>query len=591
LTENPGRLRRENTVRNATKAIVLSFAAMAVLGSCNASAQVPQMMNYQVMLTDDGNEPLADQAVTLVFRIYDDPSTGTQQWTETHNVTTNSIGVVSVILGETTPLPVARFDAALWLEVQANGEILLPRRKLVSAPYALHAIDSDSAAGTADGYSLDASDGSPVDAVYVEADGDVGMGTTAPVWDVHVHRTSGNAYGHFTTATTGTGPTDGLVVGAEAAGAGYLWNYEDANLVFGTNDQTMVVLDAADAVKVGNSYSWSGRLDVYRLGVTPPQVVLNTDAYGGNATFSDEAGNTTVLASADNSGTGGMLHVSRDATYNVDEGIDLNGNWAGAEQPALRVLGTDRMAGFYMGNSANASVQLPADAIGDTEVLDEPGVARNENLASFALTGGVDIITSRSVTVPAAGYVLAVGKCNILLTHYSGTATAAYVGLSSTTSIPAAQQTFVQLPPLASNGTYAHVVACSEIFEVGAAGTYTFYFLADESSGSGSVDTAVLTLAYFPTAYGTVALAGREGDDDAEGRPLTPADIAAEQSEAREFNLARIEGELAEIRAEVEAMKAEAGTQAAPAVASPRAESAAQPAGVEELRGPTAAAE
>jgi hypothetical protein len=42
--------------------------------------------------------------------------------------------------------------------------------------------------------------------------------------------------------------------------------------------------------------------------------------------------------------------------------------------------------------------------------------------------------------------------------------------------------------------------------------------------------------------------------------PLTEAEIAAEQVEAQAFHLARIERELAEVRAAVEALRAEPGS-------------------------------
>jgi cell division septation protein DedD len=100
------------------------------------------------------------------------------------------------------------------------------------------------------------------------------------------------------------------------------------------------------------------------------------------------------------------------------------------------------------------------------------------------------------------------------------------------------------------------------------AGSYTYYFLADEGPGSWTAFPIQLTVMYFPTAYGTVDEVRRWGTEGAAGSPLTSADITAEQAEAREFNLARVESELAEIRAEVEAMKAEAGTST-PAPAEP----------------------
>jgi hypothetical protein len=555
-------------MRSTTTLLSAALLAAAILGPMPSTAQVPQMMNYQVMLTDNANQPLADQGVQLVFRVYDDASAGVQQWTETHNVTTNSIGVVSVILGETTPLPTASFDGPLWLEVQANGEILLPRRRLVSAPYALHAIESDSASGAGDGYSLDASDGSPVDAVYVNASGNVGIGTTTPTRDVHVHR-SGAAYEHFTSAATGATLTDGLVVGTESDGTTYVWNYENQELVLGSNNQTMVILDPSDAVRIGNSYSWTGELEVHRLGVATPQIACSSNAYGGNTTFSDEAGNTTVLVAADDNGTGGLIRVARDATYSASEGIELNGNWAGTEAPALRVLGPDRSATLNMSVAGNSSVTLPTDAIGSAEMLNEPGIGHDIDLWGVILTGGTDIIASRTITVPAAGYVVIIGSCGLRVIHTTGTTSYAGVAIGSSVDQSSSYYELQSVDHGASSGLYDFAVAAHGAFRVATAGSYTYYFLADEASGSWSACPIFLTVMYFPTAYGTVDETARAGaapegaqdlpvaGADIVGAPLTSADITAEQAEAREFHLARLGLELAEIRTELEAMKEE----------------------------------
>jgi hypothetical protein len=427
----------------------------------------------------------------------------------------------------------------------------------------------------------------------------VGFGTTSPTRNTHVHQT-GPAYIHFTNTTTGTSATDGLIVGTESAGISYVWNYENDKLVLGTQNHIMLTLDHAGMMKVGNTYDWAGRLELVRPGAASPQLTCTSDAYGGSATFSDEAGNTTVLVSADNSGTGGLVHVSRNATYDADEGIDLNGNWAGAEEPALRVLGTDRSAGFYMNNSGNSSVQLPADAIGDTEILDEPGVARNDNMGQLTLTGGTDILVARSITVPAPGYVLALGTCNAYVSHVSGSQSECWIGLNSTSGSLPSTAVREQIASTAPTGVYRFALSVHDLFTVALAGTYSYYLLAREDVGAWFVDTDVLTLIYFPTAYGVVeAAALGEGEAgvpalatetiaESEGSPLTPADIAAEQAEAREFSLARLERELAEIRAEVEAMKAEPGVQAAPAAAPVVAPAAGS---AEEPRGPSVPAE
>jgi hypothetical protein len=132
--------------KTAALAVVLVLAATAICHS-----EVPLRINYQVMLTNELDEPLADQPVTLEFSIFDAPEEGTVLWGELHNETTNSIGVVSVVLGETTPLDFD-FGRPLWLQIFVNGEALGPRRELTSSPYALHAVDSDMLGGAPAGY-------------------------------------------------------------------------------------------------------------------------------------------------------------------------------------------------------------------------------------------------------------------------------------------------------------------------------------------------------------------------------------------------------------------------------------------------------
>jgi len=205
---------------------LLLATAVVVAAALACSAQVPERMNYQVMLTDGADQPIAGQTVSVVFRIYDQESGGTVLWTEPQTVTTNSIGVASVILGSVSALDID-FAGPRWLEVEVEGEILAPRRELVASPYARQAQNSanlggepaasyalsgplsapgtindsgnpvdwtelknvpagfadgtdDTGAGAGDGYSLDASDGDPVDVVYVEGTGNVLVNGTTP---------------------------------------------------------------------------------------------------------------------------------------------------------------------------------------------------------------------------------------------------------------------------------------------------------------------------------------------------------------------------------------------------------------------------
>jgi hypothetical protein len=164
-----------------------------------ASAEVPGKINYQGRLTDAATGKPISGARSLIFRIYDASEGGTELWSEPQEVTPDSLGVISVILGQVTPFDII-FDGPVWLEVEVEGEILSPRREMVSVPYAFSAAACDSLGGFdpndyaladhdhdyGDGHSLDADDGDPVDAVYVNESGNVGVGTMAPEVPLHV---------------------------------------------------------------------------------------------------------------------------------------------------------------------------------------------------------------------------------------------------------------------------------------------------------------------------------------------------------------------------------------------------------------------
>ena len=389
--------------------IALAFAA----GVCHA--QVPQKMDYQVMLTDAANQPLASQSVQLVFKIYTLASGGSQLWTETQNVTTNSIGVVSVILGSVTPLTVD-FSTSRWLQVEVNGETMTPRRELVAAPYARQADNADRLGGTAaasfalssalstagtinlpgnpvdwtklksvpagfadgtdnagvgDGNSLDAPDGSPVNAIYVEDDGDVVVNapTTWPAqlqissqWrsGVRVAADSrflmdpalfseadstssivGNAGAALGGMTVPLTPSGVAGVGYGSANGAYFLSMGSG---YGADCRSSGAGSAVYGKAVGSGYSgeFEGGLGVWmeREGSYPVLQARNmsTTGYGDAAWFRSPAGvytNTWVVDAECHEGIAGRFVKSTD-----DDAYAMTVYGAGASTEGLYVLGT-----------------------------------------------------------------------------------------------------------------------------------------------------------------------------------------------------------------------------------------------------------
>ena len=540
------------------------------------------------------------------------PARWAASWTETHSTTTNSIGVVSVTLGSVTPISLGDFPGPLWLEIDVNGETMSPRRRLTAAPYAFAAFGSsrlgglasseyatdaelsspgsindpgnpvdwtnlkgvpsgfadgtDDVGGAGDGHSLDAWDGDPVDAVWVAGQGRVGIGTTQPMATVHAHvDTEYYCSLRLTNQMTGATSGDGLYLSMSPWNEACLTNNEDGPLYLSAGDGHPTAIRPDGSVWIARGASTSVEFHVYgQPGGLNPLHRSFGDEYGGQFELQDDAGNVAVTYGADDSGTGGRLQVSKDASYDVDKGIDLNGNWGGTEEPALRVLGSSRSATFFMNQSGDSSVFLPLDAIGDYEIVDEPGAAAVASNTSVALTSTTAAVTSASITTPQPGYVLVIATCQVSITHTNGTGTDVDLGVSdSASTYPPNQDVNLYLSSAAPSGSYAWPVSVTGLFEADSAGTYTYYLLATEYSGAATVYDMQLSLVYMPTAYGAVTPT-RASDAD-EGRdelavargPVTGAEVAAQRAGAKAFDLARIERELAEIQAQVEAMKEE----------------------------------
>ena len=105
-----------------------------------SAATVPQLMNYQGFLSEDGLK--LNNTVSLTFSIYDAETGGTALWTETQPQVLVQNGLFNVILGSAEPLPTTVFQQAeryLGIEVNASGQELSPRQRLTSVAYAFNA--------------------------------------------------------------------------------------------------------------------------------------------------------------------------------------------------------------------------------------------------------------------------------------------------------------------------------------------------------------------------------------------------------------------------------------------------------------------
>jgi hypothetical protein len=112
-----------------------------------AAANVPAAIAYQAVARNAQGQPLSDAAVQVKFTLLADSLTGATEYSESHSLTTNSLGLFTTAFGMGTPLS-GTFAGINWamgskylkVELDAgNGFVDMGTQQLLSVPYAIQA--------------------------------------------------------------------------------------------------------------------------------------------------------------------------------------------------------------------------------------------------------------------------------------------------------------------------------------------------------------------------------------------------------------------------------------------------------------------
>jgi hypothetical protein len=156
-------------------------------------ASVPEMINYQGVLTDDDGNPL-DTTVSMVFTLYSAETGGTALWTETHGAVSITGGLFTVLLNIPST---AMKSTNLWLGLAVGDDPeMSPRQRIASAPFAYFSEEAYAGErcwecpGSGKVYTLLGSVGigtsNPSDhRLYVTSDGSGVYGTTVFIQNTH----------------------------------------------------------------------------------------------------------------------------------------------------------------------------------------------------------------------------------------------------------------------------------------------------------------------------------------------------------------------------------------------------------------------
>jgi hypothetical protein len=240
-------------------------AVLTCFSGLSAFAEIPHLINYQGMLTDNSGNPLTGY-YNLTIKIWTDTTGGSSLWTETQNGVQVTKGLFGVILGKQTVLNLA-FDQQYWLEVGVGTETM-PRIRFTSVGYAYRAAMADSAsvAGSAPTGGGWTDDGAVVR--LTTGTDSVGIGTASPGCALHVLNSS-SYYGMLRIQNSNTGNNEasmGFIGGSEVDHEAWLvgtgaW-IAGRNFVIG-RDGAMLIITAADGNVGIGTYDPAG----YKLAV------------------------------------------------------------------------------------------------------------------------------------------------------------------------------------------------------------------------------------------------------------------------------------------------------------------------------------
>lgn len=117
--------------------LTIILTIVLVLSTLGLMAQAPQMFKYQAVLRDASGNIIANQNKTVVVDILQSNLT-TSVFTETHHVTTTSLGLINLNIGSVSGLSGIDWSAdEYFIRITVDGTVM-GTSQLLSVPYALN---------------------------------------------------------------------------------------------------------------------------------------------------------------------------------------------------------------------------------------------------------------------------------------------------------------------------------------------------------------------------------------------------------------------------------------------------------------------
>jgi len=234
----------------------------------------------------------------------------------------------------------------------------------------------------------------------------VGIGTNSPNFDIHVHQSdSTNSIIQFTNSTTGTTSNDGLLVGINSSEQAQVFNRENTDLLFATNNTERTRIGSSGEIQIGGTTN-AGFIDF-----DGSNLQFNTQRNPNTGTFVNTGKAHTSITMFDGNGTAANSYIRFMTTNANNTGatermrIDSSGDiLIGDGQTSIHSGGVGANNTFLQvhGSSGNAGVvNLGRDTTTDNQSLGElrfynsNNADDNNNDADGVLVG---VVQARSET-------------------------------------------------------------------------------------------------------------------------------------------------------------------------------------------------
>jgi hypothetical protein len=151
-------------------------------------------------------------------------------------------------------------------------------------------------------------------------------------------------------------------------------------------------------------------------------------------------------------------------------------------------------------------------AVDSAKTWDEPGIAVNVTAQqTFMADPSFGKVESISITPPAPGYVIADMNGSVCIDHTNGSEDFLSFGFTDTEfSFSEPGENVVVIPAAYPTSRPCQPISQRVVYEVDGAAPFTTHLYGQQLSGTSPATTmfvdTILTLTYYPTAYGTIDL-------------------------------------------------------------------------------------